>query len=170
MISDELFTDELNILLTRRKIKAKDRRAIIKYYLEILDLDRDKTLDLEEATTRIFVKTIKEKKAIPSEFTEQCNFVKWFKSEYPHIVIMSIRNGGHRNPRERTEQLMEGLHPGAADLYIPVWKMWIEFKRIKGGVLSEKQEEFRDYVLGIGDKWMLAIGCEDGKNKLCEKN
>ena len=65
---------------------------------------------------------------------------------YPGIVIMSIRNGGSRSPAERVEQIMEGLHPGATDIYIPEWHCWIEFKKIKGGVLSEKQEIFRDYV------------------------
>jgi len=172
MINDTIFTDELNILLKKRKIKVKDRRATIKKYLDDDDINscRDKVLDRETYKTQCFLRSHREKNNVPSEFTEQCNFVKWFKSEYPHIVIMSIRNGGHRNPRERSEQLLEGLHPGAADLYIPAWKLWIEFKKIKGGVLSEKQEIFRDYVLGIGDNWILALGCEDGKSKLYEKN
>ncbi len=166
MISDTTFRNELDRHLKKRKIKANDRRAIIKKYLDDdINTCRDHMLDREEFKTQCFLRVSREENNVPSEFKEQCDFVKWFKSEYPDIVIMSIRNGGYRNPRERTEQLMEGLHPGAADLYIPEWKLWIEFKKIKGGVLSENQEKFRDYVLGIGDKWILANGCEDGKAK-----
>jgi hypothetical protein len=45
--------------------------------------------------------------------------------------------------------------------------LWIEFKRVKGGVLSEQQQEFAKYVIEkCNDYWMLAEGFEDGKRKL----
>jgi hypothetical protein len=95
--------------------------------------------------------------------------VHWFKKTYPGVVIMSIRNGGYRTPRERADQIREGLHPGVADLYIPAKKIWIEFKKTKGGILSEEQKIFRAYVCDVCcDNWMLAEGFEDGKVKIME--
>lgn len=165
-IQDKTFKKEMHDILKRRKICITGRNIIIDGYLADEELDRDKALDNEDNVSLDFEIQKQIEGNIPSEFVEQCNFVRWFKSEHPCVVIMSIRNGGSRSPKERSEQLREGLHPGAADLYIPEWKLWIEFKKIKGGVLSEKQEIFRDYVLGIGDNWMLAYGCEKGKKQV----
>jgi len=166
MISEDVFVSEMNSILKRRKIPAKTRREIIKTEILARTDTMDGILNTEEKKTAEFEKKQAEHKKIPSEFKEQCDFVKWFKSEFPGIVIMSIRNGGSRTPRERMEQLAEGLHPGAADLYIPKWKLWIEFKKIKGGVLSEKQKKFRDYVVKIGDNWMLAKGAKNGEEQI----
>jgi hypothetical protein len=80
---------------------------------------------------------------------------------------MWIRNGGSRTPRERADQIREGLHPGAADLYIPAWHLWIEFKKVKGGVVSKEQEAFAEYVRNTcGDYYFLAEGFEQGKLKI----
>ena len=166
MISNETFTKELDVSLKRQKIKIKERRKIIEYNLKVDECMRDDILDDQDNRARRFEAEQKELKHIPSEFKEQCDFVEWFKKEYKGVVIMSIRNGGSRTPRERTEQLMEGLHAGAADLFIPEFRLWVEFKRKKGGVQSDKQKEFEDYVINIGYDYFLALGFEDGKNKL----
>ena len=52
------------------------------------------------------------------------------------------------------------------DLYIPEWKLWIEFKKVKGGILSKDQKLWRNYLISIGDNWILANGFEDGVNKV----
>ena len=167
MITDIAFSNELGAALKRQGIKKADRINTIAEYMKRESYERDSILDDEECKAAAVEELRKIKKHIPSEFKEQCDFVAWFKSEHPAVVIMSIRNGGTRTPGERAQQVMEGLHAGATDLYIPEWHLWIEFKRIKGGVLSEKQETFRDYVLDVcGDSWILAVGCEDGKKKL----
>jgi hypothetical protein len=61
---------------------------------------------------------------------------------------------------------MEGLHPGAADLFIPAWHLWIEFKKVKGGVLSEEQGKFADYVCNHNYGWFMAKGFEHGKAQI----
>lgn len=167
MISDDVLRTELNASLKKQKIKIKDRNELIKLALcEPID-DRDALLEKEDLKARKFIQRAKDKKNVPSEFKEQCEFVSWFKVKFPNIVIMSIRNGGYRTASERVEQIMEGLHAGAADLYIPEWHCWVEFKKKKGGILSEKQEKFRDYVIDVcGDSWFLALGFEDGKEKI----
>ena len=167
MINDITFSNELNNALQRQGIKKADRINIITEHMMRESYERDSILDDEEAKANAVERLRKQDKSVPSEFKEQCDFVAWFKSTHPDVVIMSIRNGGSRSPRERSEQLLEGLHPGAADLYIPKWHLWIEFKKVKGGVLSEKQEQFRDYVTNqCSDNWILAMGCDGGKKKI----
>jgi hypothetical protein len=166
-ISDQVFKDALEVALKGQGLKIEERKEIIKQYFVCDNNLRNGILDREEKKAREHQATKKSSKKVRSEFEEQCEFVHWFKKTYPGVVIMSIRNGGYRTPRERADQIREGLHPGAADLYVPAWHLWIEFKRVKGGVLSEEQSNFAKYVVEqCNDYWMLANGFEDGKRKL----
>jgi len=151
MISDEVFSEEMHRHLKAQNICKKDRDRRINAYLNE-PIDRDIFLDNERHNAAI----AKKKDPVPSEFAEQCALVAWFKQTYPGVVIMSIRNGGTRTPKERTEQLIEGLHPGAADLFIPAWLCWVEMKRVKGGIQSDKQKEFENYVQGM-DKLICCV-------------
>ena len=161
LISDDVFTEEMHKHLKAQNVCKKDRAKTINIYLS-QDIDRDTVLDTEQDKASLFNK----QSFIPSEFSEQCQFVAWFKKTYPGIVIMSIRNGGSRTPKERTEQMLEGLHPGAADLFIPAWLCWVEMKRVKGGVQSDKQKEFDSYVKSIGQTYFLCEGFEVAKKKI----
>lgn len=166
-ITDEVFKQNLDKAFREQGFLKKEREELINGYLRSIDIDRDAILDIEERKARDVVAKKKYLKSVPSEFKEQCDFVAWFKQIYPDIKIMSIRNHGNRTQKEKTDQLLEGLLPGAADLYIPFFHLWIEFKRIKGGILSDKQIAFRDYVINeCGDDWFIAEGFEDGKEKL----
>jgi len=166
MITDDVFIDALEAAFKKQKMKASDRKKAIACAMREPIEDRNEIVEFEEETARRYQISIKAAKKVKSEFEEQCEFVKWFKETYPGVMIMSIRNGGSRTPRERVDQLREGLHPGAADLFIPAWKLWIEFKRVKGGVLSVGQMKFRDYVRSNGYGWILAEGCEEGKMQI----
>ena len=170
MISDQFFKDALDVALKAQGLKISDRKRVIAYAMNEPREKRNTMLDNAEQVSREHQASKKASKKVRSEFEEQCEFVHWFKKTYPGVVIMSIRNGGSRTPRERADQIREGLHPGAADLYIPAWHLWIEFKKVKGGVVSEEQEKFMTYVLQeCGDDWMLAEGFEIAKMKLKEK-
>jgi len=166
VITDQVFIDALGAALKRQKLTASKRRIVIAYALTEPKERRNELIEVAEDVARQVQEATKATKKIKSEFEEQCDFVKWFKAGYPGVVIMSIRNGGSRTPRERVDQMREGLHPGAADLFIPAWKLWIEFKRVKGGILSEEQAIFRDYVRNNGYAWILADGCEAGKTQI----
>ena len=167
MISDEVFRDALDVAYKAQGINKKDREIHINEMMAYPRGNRDFYIEEVELAARQHQTEKKASKRSPSEFEEQCAFVHWFKKTYPGTVIMSIRNGGSRTPRERVDQMREGLHPGAADLYVPEWHLWIEFKRVKGGVLSDEQKEFNIYVTyTCRDTWMLAEGCEDGKKKV----
>ncbi|MFA5166774.1 MAG: hypothetical protein WC449_05815 [Candidatus Paceibacterota bacterium] len=164
MISDKTLKQELDSILKRRKIKKAERDIHIDAALTTSYISRDEILDIQEGITREYEQEQSALKHIPSEFKEQCDFVMWFKSAYPGVMIMSIRNHGSRTPRERQEQIMEGLQPGAADLFIPAWAMWIEMKRVKGGVQSYEQKAFERYVTEQDYEYFVCNGFSEAKN------
>lgn len=105
-------------------------------------------------------------KPIATEHAEQVAFVKWFRLQFPKVMIFAIPNGGLRNVQTARKLKAEGVLSGVSDLYVPMWKLWIEIKRTKSWHLSEAQESFRDYVTNCGDSWLLAIGADHGRELL----
>lgn len=95
-----------------------------------------------------------------SEHEEQCLFVEWFELNYKCVRFYAIPNGGHRYISVAKKLKKEGVKPGVPDIHIPAWKLWIEFKSVKGGTLSREQKAWRDYLMEIGDNWILAKGFE----------
>ena len=168
MITDEVFTKELEQHLKAQGLKKADRVKIINNYLVSPKSSRDLILDKEGWSASLSKAEKVKKELIPTEFSEQCDVVAWFKRQYPNVVIMSIRNGGYRKPSERQAQLLEGLHVGAGDLFIPEYLLWVEMKRVKGSVWSAEQKEFKKYVESIGQTYVLCYGADDAKNKIKE--
>ena len=93
-----------------------------------------------------------------SEHVEQREFVSWFRQTYLGVRIFAIPNGGARNIATAGRLKAEGLSAGVPDLYIPAWRVWIEMKRAKGGALSQKQKDWRDYLSACGDTVIVAHG------------
>ena len=103
----------------------------------------------------------------PLEHVEQVTFLNEFKKEWPEVRIFSIPNGGKRHIKVAEKLKLEGIEPGIPDLYIPKWHTWVEMKRVKGGVLSEDQDGWREYLIDeCGDTWIKAEGWKDGMNQL----
>lgn len=99
---------------------------------------------------------------VPSESIEQIAFVSWFRATFPSVKIAAIPNGGYRHPATAQRLKAEGASPGVPDLMIPEWRLWIEFKRRKGGRLSPDQKDWRDYLINeCGDSWIMAKGAEE---------
>lgn len=111
---------------------------------------------------------INTKTQYPSEHLEQVRFVAWFRKTYPQHRIFAIPNGGDRNRITAAKLKSEGVYPGVPDLMVPEALLWVEMKRQKGGSLSAEQKDWRDYLLGIGHKWILAKGFEDAKRQVVE--
>ena len=105
----------------------------------------------------------------PSESQEQMLFVQWFKRTYPTVKILSIPNGGHRHIAVAARMKAEGQSPGAPDIFIPAWICWIEFKKIKGGVLSPAQKDWIQYLESIGHTVIVGHGFEDAKQQVIKK-
>lgn len=103
---------------------------------------------------------------VPLEHDEQVAFVSWFKMKFPHIRILAIPNGTRASIGAAIKAKKEGVSSGVPDLYIPAWKLWVEMKRQKGGTVSPEQKEWIHYLEVIGDKVIVARGCEDAALKL----
>lgn len=103
--------------------------------------------------------------AIPSEHFEQRELVKWFKQTYP-VRIFAVPNGGKRGAAEALRLKVEGVSAGVPDLYVPAWSLWIEMKRVRGGRLSPEQNDWIEYLEGIGHSVIVGYGTEDAMRKV----
>lgn len=105
---------------------------------------------------------------IPTEHEEQRTFVQWFRRKFPDVRIMAIPNGGARSPSVACRLKAEGVSRGVPDLFIPAWKMFIEMKRIKGGVVSEDQSSWKEYLESCGYRVAICAGCEEAQGEVNE--
>lgn len=96
-----------------------------------------------------------------SEHLEQREFVSWFRKNHPGVRIFAIPNGGARSIATASRLKAEGVSAGVPDLFIPAWRVWIEMKRAKGGTLSQKQKDWREYLTGCGYVVIVAHGKEE---------
>lgn len=87
---------------------------------------------------------------VPYESDEQIAFVKWFRSEYPGVLIWATPNGGSRQKREALKLRAEGVVSGVPDLFIPEWRLFVEMKRQKGGVVSPEQKAIMAELVRVG--------------------
>lgn len=106
------------------------------------------------------------KSAVPTESQEQIAFVRWFRLQYPGVRIFAIPNGGARDAITGAILRAEGVEPGVPDLMIPAWKLFIEFKRVKGSATSDEQKEWAAYLVEHGYAHFYAFGCEDAIKKV----
>jgi len=114
--------------------------------------------------------TILKKKAvtdrIPTEHEEQREVVKWFRQTFTGVRIFAIPNGGARSITTATRLKVEGVSAGVPDLYVPAWKLWIEMKRVEGGVVDKSQKDWHDYLKSIGDRVIVCRGADEAKRMI----
>jgi hypothetical protein len=103
---------------------------------------------------------------IPTEHEEQREVVKWFRQTFKDVRIFAIPNGGARSITTATRLKVEGVSAGVPDLYVPAWKLWIEMKRVKGGVVDKAQKDWHDYLTKIGDTVIVCLGSEHAKSMI----
>jgi len=106
------------------------------------------------------------KPAIPSEHTEQVNFVRWFRLQYRDVLIFAIPNGEQRNKITGAKLKAEGVTAGVPDLFIPAWKLFIEMKRSKGGSLSAVQKERIKELEEAGYRVFVCKGFDDAREQV----
>jgi hypothetical protein len=107
--------------------------------------------------------------ATVSEHLEQARVVMWFRRTYPDTLIFAIPNGGLRSKTQGMKLKVEGVVPGIPDLFIPAWRVWVEMKRAKGGVLSKDQQNIIKYLQSVNYCVIVCHGAEDAINQLTEK-
>ncbi len=103
---------------------------------------------------------------IPTEHEEQRELVKWFRQSFDGVRIFAIPNGGARSITTAAKLKVEGVSAGVPDLYVPAWKLWIEMKRTKGGVVDKAQKDWHDYLTAIGDRVIVCRGADEAKRMI----
>jgi VRR-NUC domain len=103
---------------------------------------------------------------VPTEHEEQRELVKWFRQSFDGVKIFAIPNGGARSITTAAKLKVEGVSAGVPDLYIPEWKLWIEMKRTKGGVVDKAQKDWHEYLTAIGDKVIVCRGADEAKRMI----
>ena len=98
---------------------------------------------------------------IPSEDQEQMLFVQFMRRNHPEHRVFAIPNGGRRSPSEAAKLKATGVSKGVPDLMLPSLKLFIEMKRLKGGVVSEEQKEWMEYLSDNGYFAEVARGCDE---------
>jgi hypothetical protein len=98
-----------------------------------------------------------------TEDQEQAKFVSWFRATYPGLLIFSIPNGGKRSIAEAVKFKATGVVRGIPDIMIPEWRLFIEMKRFKGGVLSKEQKDVIEYLKTVGYTCNVCNGFESAK-------
>lgn len=103
---------------------------------------------------------------IPTESDEQRKFVTWFRLQYRGVRIFAIPNGGGRSKAQAGILKAEGVEAGVPDLFCPEFRMFIEMKRQKGGVLSEVQRDWRAYLERLDYTVLVCAGFKEAREKV----
>jgi hypothetical protein len=103
---------------------------------------------------------------IPTEHEEQRELVKWFRQTFDGVRIFAIPNGGARSITTAARLKVEGVSAGVPDLYVPAWKLWIEMKRMEGGVVDKNQKDWHSYLKSIGDRVIVCHGADNAKRMI----
>lgn len=79
-----------------------------------------------------------------SESSEQTILVARIWQFHPEILLMSIPNGGKRDPRVAAQMKREGVLPGAPDLLVAEARneahgLFVEMKRLDGRTSNEQK-------------------------------
>lgn len=108
------------------------------------------------------------KNTTSKEDSEQMGFIRWFREKFPDTLIFHIPNGEFRNISVGLRLKELGVVRGIPDLFVPGWKLWMEFKRKKGGVVSEDQEKIIEYLSRHGYIVYICYGAEDASRKVLD--
>ena len=103
---------------------------------------------------------------IPLEHDEQRAFVKWFRAQYPTVLIFAVPNAAMRDYKLAAYLRSEGMFAGIPDLHIPEWRTVIEMKRQKGSTISPEQYWCEAYYKRIGWTHFFGSGFEDSRQKI----
>ena len=123
----------------------------------------DEFLKLEAARTQ-------KRKRKPRHIEEsiQVACVKWFRLQYPNLVIFAVPNGGSRNLYEAKNMKESGTLAGVADLVIVGNGGKVLFVEMKAG--KNKQEDsqvlFQNKVEKLGHKYIICRSKEQFMKKI----
>lgn len=113
----------------------------------------------------------------PTEDVEQAQLFAWAQyasGKYPELALMyHIPNGGKRGKAEAARFKAQGVKAGVPDICLPVARgkyhgLYIELKRVKGGRVSEAQEEYIDALRKQGYRVEVCFGMEQARDVIVE--
>lgn len=108
------------------------------------------------------------KESIPSEHMEQVALLRWWGDNINHLIF-AIPNGEKRAMSVAKRLKEEGVTNGIPDLFCPAFSLWIEMKRVKGGVISDDQKYVIAYLESIGHTVIVGYGANDAIKQLLNK-
>lgn len=105
-----------------------------------------------------------------SEYAEQARFIAWCRShddQRLHLIYSHL-NGIVTHYNAAVKAKRSGAIAGLPDLFLPVaiapWHgLYIEMKRVTGGVVSPEQESQMNLLRRQGYRCVVANGCEEAK-------
>lgn len=166
MIQDDVFRIEYDGYLKKLGYSKLDRNKTIEIGLHRPIDQRDKILD--DAKSLVMAEAFKD--FVPIESAEQIEVVRWFNELYPFHLIICARNDAARNLYEGVKQKRMGVVPGVSDLHIPWLGLWVEMKRKKGGVWSDEQQKFAEYINSLpGNQYVLCDGADKAKEEILDR-
>lgn len=104
-------------------------------------------------------------KQFKSESSEQTVFVARVRNFHPDLVLMSIPNGGKRDPRVAAQMKREGVLAGAPDIFLAeprlAWHgLFIEMKKI-GGKTNDTQNQVIANLKAKGYQVLVCEGADE---------
>ncbi len=109
---------------------------------------------------------------IATEDQEQIALIQWARMQ-PILKegLYAIANGGYRNVAEAAKLKRTGVLAGVSDLHLPYPSkgfhgLWIEMKRVKGGVLSVPQKNWLDLMTEWGHLAVMCRGWDAARRTL----
>jgi hypothetical protein len=104
--------------------------------------------------------------APPSEHLEQVRLVSWFRKTWPNVLLFAVPNGGTRSASQGASLKAEGVVSGVPDLFCPEWLLWVEMKKVSGGIVSPAQKGMISYLESIGQRVIIGHGFENAKAQI----
>lgn len=115
------------------------------------------------------MRTPVKKTKVKTEHLEQVEVIRYWQGLCERLKLyfpeqlFAIPNGGRRSGRNGFGMVQEGLRKGVPDLFLAVTVddipgMFIEMKRVRGGVVSEEQKKMLAILGGEGYKTIVAYG------------
>lgn len=108
---------------------------------------------------------------IKSEIKIQSEIFTWFNNNYclnnhnPKCFIMSVPNGGYRNPFEAMQLKASGVRAGVSDLIVLMPNKCLFFElKTDVGKQSDKQIQFQKIVEDLGFNYYVVRSLDSFKN------
>lgn len=118
---------------------------------------------------------MKKTRLVPTELQEQIAIFQWvelMKGKYPMLKYMnSSLNGVRLTIGQASLAKKSGMVKGYPDIFLPYNNgthngLFIELKRIKGGVVSAEQKDFITFLNAQGYLAVVCKGSQDAINEI----